>query len=270
LRPLAIFVGLAALGCASVHTFLDPRGPRYAGEPADTAPDEEPQLRVVAFNIAYAEDVAGALAHLRGDPELRSADVLLLQEMDAEGSAAIARALGMHWVYYPASRRGDGGGFGNAVLSRWSIVEDHKIVLPHASWINGQRRIGVAATLDAPGGRIAVVSVHTETALVSLRTRYAQLSRVLADVDERYPHLPVVIGGDFNTPERWALQRLDEGFASRGFRPATRAVDATADYPVIGALVLDHVFVRGLDVLAAGTVRTSASDHHAIHVLLER
>lgn len=41
-------------------------------------------------------------------------------------------ALGMSWVYYPAIfRHRSDKDFGNAVLSRWPIIADKKIVLPH-------------------------------------------------------------------------------------------------------------------------------------------
>lgn len=62
-------------------------------------------LRIVSFNVKYAE-----------------------------GTKSIARALDMSYIYYPAIfRHRSAKDFGNAVLSRWPIISDAKIVLPHVS-----------------------------------------------------------------------------------------------------------------------------------------
>ena len=118
-----LFVLLAALGlgCATAHNYLEPDSPRYAGGPGqvprEASPDGSP--RVVTFNVAYARQITEAVAALRAQP-LRGADVIALQEMDAPGTAAIAEALGLNYVYYPASRHPKTGrDFGNAILSPW-------------------------------------------------------------------------------------------------------------------------------------------------------
>ena len=106
-------------------------------------------LRVVTFNVEYAIAIDSAIALLRHDPALRGADVLLLQEMDEPGTLGSPGALGMQYVYYPATvhpviQRD----FGNAILSRWPIVEDEKIILPHHGWWRKTERAAVAATLQ--------------------------------------------------------------------------------------------------------------------------
>lgn len=267
-RSSAIALVAVWLAGCQICNYLDPAGPRYAGMADPVAPDPEPDvLRVVSFNIEWAERIDGAIETLRSDDALRSADIVLLQEMDAEGTATIAGALGLHHVYYPiAFRRGQQ--MGNAILSRWPIVEDHKLILPHPSPMHGQRRLAVGATIDAPGGSVAVYVVHVCTAVQSLRGRLEQLARVLEDAEARHPRgRPVIVGGDFNTFEPWSVARVREGFAFLGYQHATRTVDATADY-FFGTLLLDHVFVRGLEVLDAGAVPTDASDHRALWTAL--
>ena len=133
---------LVTAGCGHIQSHLDPDGPRFAGAAADAPPDPEPALRVVTFNVEFAEHVDRAIEELTGEPALRTADVVLMQEMNVPGIRAVAAALRFHYVYYPATQRGSGG-FGNAVLSRWPIVEDHKLVLPHPSPANGERRVAV-------------------------------------------------------------------------------------------------------------------------------
>ena len=257
---------LVGVGGCSVYSYVDPAGPRFAGIAAEPAPDREPDVRVVSFNVQFAEHVDRAIEALRTRESLADADVVLLQEMNDPGAAAIADALGFHYVYYPATERGNGG-FGNAVVSRWPIVEDHKLLLPHPSPANGERRVAVAATLDAPFGRIAVVSVHSETPWMPMRGRLEQLGAVLEDVEARYgaSGIPVIVGGDFNTPESWGTEAIRGLFTVHGFTHASRDVPPTADY-FVQQVTLDYVFVRGLHVEAAGVEDTDASDHRPVFV----
>jgi hypothetical protein len=95
-----LLLGLvASLGCATATNYTEPNRPRYAGAHAEeTRPAASPDgaLRVVTFNIEYAKRIDAALEALRSHPELRGADVIALQEMDAPGVERIARALALN------------------------------------------------------------------------------------------------------------------------------------------------------------------------------
>lgn len=266
---LALALGTTLGPGCHVRSYLDPAGPRYAGAAERSAEDPEPEVRIVTFNVEFARHVDRAIVALRERETLRDVDVLLMQEMNEPGIVSVAEALDFHYVYYPATQRGSGG-FGNAVLSRWPIVEDHKIILPHPSPANGERRIAVAATIAAPFGRMVAVSVHSETPWMPLRGRLDQLGTILADVEERYDPVrtPVVIGGDMNTPEGPGIERIRDLFRGHAFRHATADVGPTADY-YFGFVVLDYVFTRGLTVVDAGSERTDASDHMPLYVVSE-
>ena len=94
-------------------------------------------------------------------PTLRNADVLVLQEMDAPGVEAVARALHMNYVYYPVSLNPKyGRDFGNAILSPWPIEESRKVLLPHTSRILKQARAAVAARVRVGDRTVQVYSVH--------------------------------------------------------------------------------------------------------------
>ncbi|HYN80492.1 MAG TPA: endonuclease/exonuclease/phosphatase family protein [Gemmatimonadaceae bacterium] len=145
-------------GCRTGRNYPDTEGPRYAGRPAIDRPGRPAKgdtVRVVSFNIAFGRRADSAIALLKSNPALRDADVILLQEMDARSTRRVADALGFWYVYYPAifSMRTQRD-FGNAVLSRWPIVEDRKIVLPHVSRYARTHRTAIAAIAifgsDAP------------------------------------------------------------------------------------------------------------------------
>src|SRR6187397_2080310 len=176
---------LAAFGCTPARNY-EGSGPRYAWE-APATPDPVPGLRIVTFNIRYARDVTGALAAIRADEHLRGADVVALQEMDAPGVDAIARGLGLSYVYYPGAIHPTGGkDFGNAVLVRGRIERDGKVFLPHLSRGRAMQRIAVWADVNVDGTRFRMYSLHLSAdAEMSRPKRLEQLRALIAEAD---PH----------------------------------------------------------------------------------
>ena len=258
-----------ASSCSLVKNYDDPEGPRYSAEFAqpleDTgAPLEE--LAVCSFNIEFAEHIAGAIDVLSGDDHLSACAIVLLQEMDWAGSRRIAEALALDVVYYPGSVHHDKD-FGNAVLSRWPIVDDAKLILPHRNPSNGRIRIAVSATLDAPGTPITAYSVHSDTPWLGPAGRLDQAEAIARDAAAF--DWPVIVGGDFNTSDPGSVESIVGAFTSRSFTWASRDVS-----PSVGGLLgdkkLDHFFVKGFSATAAGSVPTDASDHQPLWVELAR
>jgi endonuclease/exonuclease/phosphatase family metal-dependent hydrolase len=257
---LRLAFALAAIaltvGCASAINYPDRAGPRYAGTHA--APAEPAGLRVVTFNVKYGRQAAAAAELLKSDAHLAGADLIALQEMDEASTELIARALSMNYVYYPAAvhpvaRKN----FGNALLSRWPLDDDVKIVLPHPGRLRKAVRIAVGATMRIPGGEpVRVYSVHLETPVsISGKGRRDQAEAILADAA---PHPRVIVAGDFNS--RGILNL----FASRGYRWLTRRVGRT-----ISRFSYDHVAVRGLRLADCASVGALAnarrvSDHRPV------
>jgi endonuclease/exonuclease/phosphatase family metal-dependent hydrolase len=252
---LMLVAGL--LGCPTGRNYDDPDGPRYAGGRAvATGPGYKnaTTLRVVSFNIEYALRVDSAIAVLAGDPALRNPDVILLQEMDEKATRRVADTLGMSYVYYPSvfrfKTRRD---LGNAILTRWPIVEDRKIVLPHLSRIVHSQRAATAATIRVGEALVRVYSLHLGTmAGLAPAARRDQLQAILTDA-RRYRR--VVIGGDLNDPGIGRIA-LDMGYTW----PTQRGPSTTR----VGRL--DHILLKAFespDSAAAGTVldNRGASDH---------
>jgi len=256
----ALALSLAA--CAPTFNHVEQAGPRYARvvPPSDSVPSE--QLRVVSFNIKYAQQVDSAIALLAAEPWLSNADVLFLQEMDEPGTRRIADALGVGYVYYPATRHpGTGRDFGNAILSRWPIENDRKVILPHTARFVGTQRAAVGATLRIGNQRVRVYSLHLATLVANgPSSRREQLATILADADS----FPVVIlGGDFNSETVPSLA-LEHGYAW-----PTRALPRTN-----GLWTFDHFLIKGIPSAArasTGTVVSArgASDHLPVWAVLE-
>lgn len=265
-RHLCCLAAFPLAGCSLVYNYDDPDGPRFDGQYSTTSDRSADAFNLVTFNIQFAEHVSTAIDEIEKTPALSDAGVFLLQEMDNAGSDAIASAFGFDYVYYPGSRH-HGKDFGNAVLSRWPIVDDHKFILPYRNPSNGRIRIAVAASLETPEGLLHVISVHTETPWLGPRARLEQ-AEAIADYAAPLGE-PQALGGDFNTLEGESVDETAEIFTDRGYTWATKGVQDTVN-SLVGAFTLDHVYTQGYEVLSARTQGTDASDHQPVWVVLER
>ena len=251
------------VGCRPGLNYRDLTSPRYSGHASGlAAPSRSEVIRIVSFNIEYAKEAKRAAGVLRTGAPLRNADIILLQEMTAPATKLIADSLRMHYVYYPAIynriRRRD---IGNAILSRWPIIEDAKLILPNRSRYAKTQRIATAATIKVGARSIRVYSTHFGTpADLGWRGRVEQLRAILDDASS-YP--AVVIGGDMNSKDIGRIAR------ESGYAWPTDTIPKSNDFGR-----LDHFFVRGLTMRGtAGTgthrVPRSISDHSPIWIQLD-
>jgi len=174
-------------------------------------------LRVMTWNVWWRfespeEREEAILAVI----EKESPDVLCLQEVWAErrGEDQVERFADA--LEYHAART-DGPwfeerSFGNAVLSRWPVIDAEQHALPKDDGTPGHRRALYAVT-DSPYGPIPVVSAHLEHRLdgtVVRRRQAATLARVIADRrGDPDRDFPVIVGGDLNaTPDSDEVRAL--------------------------------------------------------------
>lgn len=165
------------------------------------------------------------------------ADVVTLQEVWAtptENLAEIAaHELGLHWSWSgsPApegwQRRAHepGVGVGNAVLSRWPIVDDARQVLPQGHAALAGRTV-LHALLDAPRGRLPVFTTHLDATPSASATRCEQVGAVARFVAAHTGDLPPVVTGDFNAEPDADEMRLLGGHLTAPAVPGLVLVDA--------------------------------------------
>jgi endonuclease/exonuclease/phosphatase family metal-dependent hydrolase len=263
---VSFFLFLQVSGCYSPKNYLDPAGPKFEGKYASYSTAQKDTIKVVSFNIKYSRKIEQAIRELDSIPAIRNADILLLQEMNEQGSDRIARSLGYNYVYYPATVHPQiNSNFGNAVLTRWPILRDKKIILPHSPSLGNTRRIAVAARIVISNRHIIAYSVHTATITLTPEKRMEQADSLLNSIQRNYKH--IIIGGDFNTLFDQNIRNLDSLFTRNGFTRASRAVGPTMSRGPFD-FTLDHLFTRGFTKVSAGTVPTRASDHQPIWVIL--
>lgn len=271
--------GLVATGCLVVLTgcgvktgYAPSKVTVHHGAPAVQAPAPGDSIRVVSWNIQYGEEVGLAIGEILANDDLKSADIMLLQEMDPDGTRQIAEELGLHHIYgaaavHPHHKKL----FGNAVLSRWPIVGDKVLILPHETLLTGHRRIAVAADIDLGGQTVRAISIHTATVVMDQDKRLEQAKAArdsLGGFDG-----PVIIGGDFNTVSEYDVTLLRQ--AMRRLRMKT--VRLTAGPTIANKYkklpgsesVLDHIFCKDFEPGSRGVAReTLASDHYPVWAVL--
>ncbi len=117
--------------------------------------------------------------------------------------------------------------------------------------------------LDGRADTLLVVNVHAVNFTLGLGAFEAQIegaSRVLARHDG-----PVIFAGDFNTWRRSRLAHLESIVGKHGLAVVNFPLDVRKR---VFGLPLDHVYVRGLEVVDAETQATSTSDHNPMRVWL--
>jgi endonuclease/exonuclease/phosphatase family metal-dependent hydrolase len=254
-RPFGVLLLIWTVACHTGRNYTDPAGPRFAGRPPPSIPrGDVTRIKVVSFNVEFSQHIDDAIALLENEPVLRGADIVLLQEMNERAARRISDALGVWFVYYPAIYHFRTHQlFGNAVLSRWPIVEDRKIILPHVSRFVGTQRTATAATIRVGPREVRVYSTHLGTPSdITARARRDQLRTILKEAAS-YPR--VIVGGDMNDAGVGLVAR-DMGYLwpTEHGPPTSR----------LGRL--DHIFLRGFlspDSSASGAVLNAGhvSDH---------
>ena len=175
-------VSACILSCNKAINYSDPEGPVYQGNFSDNIRENE-KLRVVTFNTKHSENRDKIIKLLGQTEELYGADVILLQEADEESTRKIAKDLKYNFSYIPSAiHPKTGKNFGNAILSKWDIVDTEKIVLPETGRYNGLQRSVLKSLIKFNGSNLQVYNVHFSTVFqLSSKNRYKQFERVFDD-----------------------------------------------------------------------------------------
>jgi endonuclease/exonuclease/phosphatase family metal-dependent hydrolase len=226
-------------------------------------------LRVATYNVHGHKGTDGKIVTARPFEVVRhlQADCVALQEF-VNSPAPTGQSLLEHWgcmldmhaAYAPAFQRG-GEEFGNALLTRWPILEEHA----HDVSLHGYRRRVVLETIvEVADLKLQLMSLHLG---VSPRERALQAKRLFELCAGTRGDIHVLLG-DFNEWSRFSAvsRRLRAHF------DATRQVPTfPSRAPIVG---LDRVFVHPRGRLRETRVDTSpaarvASDHLPLIATIE-
>lgn len=232
------------------------------------------EIKIVSYNIRWrsGDELKQLTRLLREDPEIGSAAILALQEVDRRKKRSrhsnvakiMANELGMHyaWAAPPAAKSGDEEETGVAILSSYPLSDVRRFVLPHEG-PNGRRRAGIGATVEIDDKKWRVYSIHAETRL-GLDKKMEQYKALLDDLAGYPPDMPAIVMGDFNTWESDADRRTIKLFTNAGLRTPFGS-QSTFKRTILVVPIefrLDWVWLRGLDAASYGIDRKiGVSDH---------
>lgn len=244
------------------HNYTHPNKPRYAS--LSLAPSNlkfDGSLKVITYNIKLSKKIDKAITLLELHDDLNSADIICLQEMDPSGVKRIANTLKYNYVYYPAILHPRSAkDFGNAVLSRWPIIADQKIILPKVG-AGRLQRIAVHARVLINHVHVSVVCVHMK--IFAGRTqRRLPIDHILDSIDPAVKYC--IVAGDFNTFTKANCKAIAEPFQQADFQHITVTVGSTYKYWYLlnKKASLDHIFIKGMNAIRAGKVpNRKPSDH---------
>jgi endonuclease/exonuclease/phosphatase family metal-dependent hydrolase len=240
-------------------------------------------LRIASWNVERGGDPERLAHEILTSPVLASADVILVQEIEAYGGEGTTRAsrlaglLGMSWFYAPARIEGEGT-HGEAILSRLPLTAPEVKQLPFVDQpINARHRIAQRAVVELGTRSLAIVNVHLDTRLAPV-DRIRQLDPAVSDAPP-----DALVGGDLNTlPWIWVesavpltsteavvgqdqAQIIDDYLEAQGF--VTPIVHDADTHETAFEMRLDALCPRGFTVLGAGVdYSVAGSDHYAVWI----
>lgn len=234
-------------------------------------------MRIASLNIAkqYGPKL---LKKIVEQPDLRRADVLLLQEV-VDGAqyhiaSEVASALGFQVLFAPAFQLNPQFKEGLAILSRYPLRDSQIIHMPvNDLHFHTRIRIGLAATVESPAGPVRIVDTHLDDRINNAAKRQ-QLAPIWPDAT-RFTG-PCVIGGDFNVGNFWWISHLlpipglqsqramlSQEMATHGF--TTPLGSGPATFHLFG-LKLDWIYLRGINANGSGVTPIDFSDHNSVWV----
>jgi len=230
------------------------------------------KITIVSFNIEKSREIDLAILELNLNIHTKDSDIILLQEMDEEGVIQIAEFFKLNYIYYPFSRElKTQSNFGNAILSRYKIKAEEKLILPHYSQKNRLRAV-TKCSITINNKSLLLYSIHQSTVSLKKSKRADQLETVLSDINtERENYNQVIVGGDFNTLFKKDLKSTITLFEELGFKFATENIGHTsaALFNIVKPKN-DHIFTKSGKVINSGKLQDSkSSDHLPIFIELK-
>jgi len=236
-------------------------------------------VRVASLNLDKKSG-SELIVKLSAEPDLRKADILLLQEVvDSprfHGAEDAAKALGMQFVFAKAFTLEGDTNEGLAILSRYPLGA-HRAVPLARNQLHFKNRIRIALLSDIamPWGRTQVICIHQDNR-INEEEKIRQLHDVWPAID---PNGPAILGGDFNTGDFYWIshiipipqaqhqrEALIQDARRHGFITNLGAGPATYHIP---GQKIDWIFVRNLKPLDSGVTRIRFSDHNSVWITVQ-
>jgi endonuclease/exonuclease/phosphatase family metal-dependent hydrolase len=243
------------------------------------APAPQP-LRVASLNL---DKKSGPefIARLSTQPDLRKADILLLQEVVDSPRFHVAeqaaKALNLHYAFAKAFTLEGDTDEGLAILSRYPLGPRRVVPLERNTLhFKNRIRIALVTEIPAPWGRTQVICVHQDNR-INQEEKIRQLDGLWPAISSSGP---AILGGDFNTGDFYWVshvipipqaqhqrEAVIEDARKHGF--ITILGSGPATYHIPGQRI-DWIFVRALKPVDSGVTPIHFSDHNSVWMTVAR
>jgi endonuclease/exonuclease/phosphatase family metal-dependent hydrolase len=241
-------------------------------KPPITAPRE---LTVMTYNIHHANpppkpgfiDVDAIAAAINK----QRPDIVALQEVDVNTgrsklneAALLAEKTKMNF-YFAKAIDYDGGAYGVAILSKYSLSNGTTHRLPTREGTNGEPRVLATASITVNGQNIVIACTHLD-AQRSDTNRVLQINAIM-EILQKEPN-PVILAGDLNsTAGSTVINTLDQHFLRSCLQNCTFTIPAEAPVKQI-----DFIAIKPADAFSIKAHQVIdekyASDHLPVIVRL--
>lgn len=197
----------------------------------------------MTYNIRAGRGLDGRLSLNRIAQVIaaESPDVVALQEVDSkrrrstyqDQAHVLAERLGYECAFVHA-RRWKEGEYGNAILSRFPVLECRRLPLPKPARLPVEARSVLQCRLALPDGDVHVWNTHLGLLAAERRAQVA----VMVQEYLRYADIPLVLVGDFNARPR---SKEITGLSLH----LTRVISQRTFPGFLPVVHLDHVFHSG-------------------------
>jgi endonuclease/exonuclease/phosphatase (EEP) superfamily protein YafD len=193
------------------------------------------------------------------------ADIVCLQEVLSTQHLDLPAAVrGLNHNYAISYCRPDGFTEGVLTASHYNLAEDCGALLSIAREpvTNTPKTALVSVIALANGQQLLVINLHM--LLFKRRSIFKKELQQILDYCAEYDDLPAIFCGDFNTFTQTQQKFLDGMLATRGYSRCIPLHEPRAKR------FLDHIYIRGLNVLMMEIIDTiSSSDHYPLICTLE-
>lgn len=232
--------------------------------PVDTT--EKVRVKILSYNIRRGIPVNGTAIDLQGTADVIKSiqpDLVALSEVDrytkrsgatVDQAKELGRLTGMYY-YFTKAMAYDGGEYGDAVLSRFLILDSLRLELPVALAGSEPRSVAMI-TVEAEGMKFNFAATHLDH-LGAEDNRILQANRLVKDLTQS----PLILAGDLNAlPSSQTIgilkQQFTMGCLNCAYTFPSDKPDRTIDYimykpanhfrvisygPVTGKLASDHL-----------------------------
>ena len=258
---LASWLLCAVPGVIAQPVVSEPCG-GYLGSPANESSTQSAldpaRIRVFIWNIHKSTEIGWQedLAQLAS-----AADLVLLQEATLEKTPLEVLSAHEFGIFAPGYSF---AGLNSGVMTLSTVRPSSHCALEHREpWLQSPKATAIALYPLANTQDLLVANLHGINFSLDASALGAQLADVAAQIQQHKG--PVILAGDFNT---WSLARKAE-LSSISDNLGLYGVSFAEDSRIkVFGNTLDHMLVRGLEVLESRTHRVESSDHNPFTVTL--